>query len=363
MIAALRCLLLHPWTWRASGLGSTAYVCLALPGVRLVLLGIGVTGFVFLNLLAWRHARAMTCYLPAGTRTPRPQHLSVREKVGVLFSGVVMPRPEVDARPADWGLSHEVHRIPGPEDLEAWHIPHPASRGAGPRGLVLLFHGYSDCKAEFLDEARAFHDLGFRCLLVDFRGCGGSTGSVTTVGVREADDVLAALAFARRRWPDEPFVLYGRSMGAVAVLRAMTTTPEPIAALVLECPFDRMLNTVKARFAAMGVPAFPSAQLLLFWGSVQRGFNGFTHNPVSYARQVRVPTVILHGSNDAWVTHEQIAAVHDNLAGPRRLLNFPGIGHESIVARVPAEWKACVDQFLTEHVLAADTETWFSRAS
>ena len=44
-------------------------------------------------------------------------------------------------------------------------------------------------------------------------------------------------------------------------------------AVVLECPFDRLLTTVEHRFELMGVPAFPLARLLTFWG----GVGGDTH--------------------------------------------------------------------------------------
>jgi alpha-beta hydrolase superfamily lysophospholipase len=343
--------------WVLLFLGAALVLLLALPAVLLpaawrpggwaLLAGVAALGFLALNVLAWRHARAMTHYASAGQRTPKPQNLSLREKLRVLFSGVVLPRPELPETPGDHGLPWEVHTLHGPETLEAWYVPHPR-----PRGLVAMFHGYADCKATLLPEAAAFHALGWSCLLVDFPGCGGSTGCVTTIGAREADDVLRTLAFARGRWPGVPLVVYGQSMGSAAVLRAAAGAGIRADAFVLECPFDRMLNTVKARFRAMGVPAFPSAHLLLFWGGVQLRFNGFRHNPVEYARSVTCPTLLLHGAADAWITPAQIEALYANLRGPRRLQLFPGVGHESLVERCPGEWKAAVDGFLSLYVAA-----------
>ena len=46
-----------------------------------------------------------------------------------------------------------------------------------------------------------FRKLGYSTLLVDFRGSGGSSEATTTIGVLEADDVAAAVAFARTTWP------------------------------------------------------------------------------------------------------------------------------------------------------------------
>lgn len=47
-------------------------------------------------------------------------------------------------------------------------------------------------KASMLPAAKAFHDLGYKVVLVDFRGSGGSTGEGTTVGYREAEDFVKA---------------------------------------------------------------------------------------------------------------------------------------------------------------------------
>lgn len=69
-------------------------------------------------------------------------------------------------------------------------------------------------------------------------------------------------------------------------------------AVILEAVFDTMLHTVEHRFGAMGVPAFPNAELLLFWGGVQGGFNGFDHNPVEYAGSLSCPALFMHGGLD-----------------------------------------------------------------
>ena len=37
-------------------------------------------------------------------------------------------------------------------------------------------------------------------------------------------------------------------------------------AVVVESVFDRLLSTAENRFHSMGIPAFPMARLLIFWG-------------------------------------------------------------------------------------------------
>ena len=201
-------------------------------------------------------------------------------------------------------------------------------------------------EAELLPEAKALHELGYASLLVDFRGSGGSAGAATTIGVSEADDVAAAFAYARRTWPGLTVVLFGQSMGGTAVLRAVIVHGLEPPAVILACPFDRLVTTVGNRFGSMGLPAFPAAGLLVFWGGVQHGFNGFRHNPVDYAKRVRCPVLLLQGDLDPRVTPAQARAIFANLAGEKYFELLLGVGHENHATSNPEQWKKAVQQFL-----------------
>src|SRR5260370_8799116 len=95
-----------------------------------------VLAFVLINVLAYRQARAMTHFAPGGTRTANPEELSFLGKFKAVLWGVLVPRPNQDATPADAGLDYETVRFPsGRHPLEAWYVPNAADRGLG-----LLFH-------------------------------------------------------------------------------------------------------------------------------------------------------------------------------------------------------------------------------
>ncbi len=318
------------WLWRHRKLS-----------LGLVVLG----GLILLNLVAYMHAHAMTHFTPAGSRTQNPEELSRWQKVKVVFGGVTIPRPANDTDPGRLGLPFEVRRLRTRDglSLEGWYIPPPDAA----RGLVALFHGYSASKASLLREARAFHELGYAAFLIDFRGSGGSDGDETTIGVAEAEDVACAWEYVRAQWPGQRVVLFGQSMGSAAILRAVAVGDVRPDALVLESPFDQLLSTVKNRFGSMGLPAFPLAHLLVFWGGVQHGFNGFRHNPVDYAARVSCPTLLMHGTKDVRVTPAQTQMIFDALAGDKRLEAFDNVGHASYVAAQPAAWRQRVSAFLS----------------
>lgn len=299
--------------------------------------------FLALNAFALVHAHAMTHFVAGGDRTAPPEMLTRWQKFKVLLTGVRIPRPENAAMPAAVQLPFDTHRLKTADgvELEAWFVPHD-----GAKGLILMFHSYASCKATQLLEAKALYELGYALLMVDFRGSGGSQGNATTVGYLEAEDVAAAARFAQEHWPHEPLILYGQSMGAAAILRAVALGSVHPRAIIVECPFDRMLSTVENRFAAMKLPAFPLARLLIFWGSLEQGYWGFGHNPADYARQVTCPTLLMHGQRDPRVTRAQADSVYANLAGAKQFALFEDAEHMSYLRNEPEHWRKVVAGFL-----------------
>ena len=117
-------------------------------------------------------------------------------------------------------------------------------------------------------------------------------------------------------------------------------------AVILEAPFARLVNAVKSRVRAIKVPAFPITELLVFWGGVQHGFNGFALNPVTYAKSVECPTLILQGKLDKWTTLKEINEIFQNLQGSKQLVIFPDAGHDLLVTVDKELWKRSIEEFL-----------------
>jgi alpha-beta hydrolase superfamily lysophospholipase len=311
---------------------------------------LALLGLLLANALAWVQARAMTHFVAGAPPLDRLAAAPLPDKLRALVTGVGLPRPENRHTPADHYLPFETHHIAlqDGEQLEAWFVPQPQ-----PRGIVLMFHGYAGAKEAFLTPAAQLYQLGYSSLLVDFRGSGGSSRSDTTLGLREADDVAASFAYAQRRWPGQPVVLYGISMGGAAVLRAVAVNGVRPAAIIVEGVFDRLLTTVQHRFDALRLPSWPLAQLLVFWGGVQLGYDGFQHNPVDYAGAVACPTLVMRGERDPWVTGAETQALAARIGAPKRVVEVPGVGHEMpYVYPAPDLWVATVKRFLAEEVPA-----------
>ncbi len=304
---------------------------------------IAVIGFVTLNMLAYNHAWSMTNFTSSGGRTIKPEVLSVWQKAKVLLAGVNVPRPTGHRAPSDLAADCRELKISVSDNitLDAWYCDRDQSTP-----LVILFHGYSAEKTSLLIEAHELLEMGASVMLVDFRGSGGSSESYTTIGVRESEDVASVVRYAKKNLSHSSTILFGQSMGAVAILKAIQDHGTQPDAVILEAVFDTMLSTVRNRFHAMGVPSWPSAELLVFWGGRQWGFNGFRHNPVDYATSVKCPALFMHGHDDPRATLDEGHRVFDAVPGVKEFVLFDDSGHESYCAAHPGEWRNAVEKMI-----------------
>lgn len=295
--------------------------------------------FVLLNAMAYMHAYKFTHFSNAdAVADVEDVPKSFSKKLLMAVTGVSASRPRNTAQPL---CAYITERIGSNNDVEAWYMDQPESKGT-----VIIFHGYKGDKSKMLDKADVFFEIGYNTLVVDFMGSGGSEGNATTIGFKEAQQVLDCYKHIIERDSENRIYLFGTSLGAVAILKAINDHGITPAGIIIECPFGTMYQTVSARFKMVGMPAFPMAGLLVFWGGVQHGFWGFSHNPVEYAGNVTCPTLLLYGEKDDRVSREEIDAIFNNLQGEKYRRTYPDAGHSNYLKQYPAKWKRDVSAFL-----------------
>ena len=215
------------------------------------------------------------------------------------------------------------------------------------QGTVLLFPGNRSTKdRQLISPAQSFAKLGYDSLLIDYQGMGGSSGYTTTVGMHEAQDVRVAVVSMQSLDLKPPVILYGVSMGSAAILRAIATTNLHPDAIIIELPFARFVDAVRSRLRRHHIPAFPTAELLVFWGGVQHGVNGFGHNPVEFAQSVTCPALVIHGQQDPWTTVAEVKQLFQNLSQPKKLVISPDTGHHQLIGVDRPLWEASIMDFL-----------------
>jgi uncharacterized protein len=191
------------------------------------------------------------------------------------------------------------------ERVIVWYAP---PRGDKP--VVIYFHGNGEVVASRAPRYRRLTTDGTGVAVLSYRGYMGSTGRPTEDGLLE--DAEAAYRFVTSRWPSNPVVLWGHSLGTgVAVGLAARHS---VARLILEAPFSSTVDVAALRF-----PIMPVRWLMVdqFRSDERIG-------------AVKAPLLIMHGDQD-WVIPIRLGERLFELAHePKRFVRIAGGGHNDL---------------------------------
>jgi len=113
-----------------------------------------------------------------------------------------------------------------------------------PRGTVVLLHGYGLAQFSMAPWALRLAQEGWRCVLVDLRGHGESTGEQIYLGIQEVHDLSQLLdELAQDGQLKEPVTAFGESYGAALALRWKTVEPR-VHTVVAITPYAGLSNAV-----------------------------------------------------------------------------------------------------------------------
>ncbi len=294
--------------------------------------------FVLMNVIIAFHGYKFTHF---GNEVKKAEggtkQLTTTDKIKTIFFGVESTRPGDLVMPSQ---KYETVYLQSNVKLECWSL-----KADSAKGTVIIFHGYRGSKSDMIDRSDEFLKLGYNTLLVDFMGSGGSEGSSTTIGYKEAEEVKTCYDYVASKG-EKNIYLFGTSMGAVAIMKAENDYRLKATGLILECPFGTMYKTVSVRMKAMGVNPVPVAGMIMFWGGLESGFWPFSHNPEEYAKAIKLPTLLMWGEQDKRVSRAETDAIYANLPGPKTLKTFPLCGHQDYIPQYHDLWVNDVHFFL-----------------
>lgn len=225
--------------------------------------------------------------------------------------------------------------------LQGWYLKTDSIA----KGTVVLFHGHGGTKSGVYTESEAFRKMGYNTFLIDFRAHGNSGGNTTTIGYYEAEDVKLAYDFIKNKG-EKNIVLWGISMGAATITKAINDYALEPNKIILEMPFGSILKAAEGRIKMMQLPGEPLATLITFWGGVEHGFWAFNMKPVEFAKKINCPVLLQWGQNDPRVTRDETEMIFANITTPKKMVVYETAGHESLCKKENEKWLTEVHTFL-----------------
>ncbi len=189
-----------------------------------------------------------------------------------------------------------------------WVVPNLThSKPRRPKGTLLILHGYRDAKEDVLHWGIALAEAGYRCVLVDFRGHGESTGAVISYGAFEARDLeLVVDDLKRKRLFSNHIGVLGVSYGASVGLLLASQDDRVKTVVALE-PYSRAATGV-VEFAR-GVAPTQTAKISdatfqkgLDLAEKRGGFQWADADVFAGMETVQATVFLLHGEKDNWLS-------------------------------------------------------------
>jgi alpha-beta hydrolase superfamily lysophospholipase len=304
-----------------------------------------ISVFILLNIVTAFHAYKFTHFYNLDISVTKPEQMTGWEKAQAIMFGVNYPKKKITELPQVPYKDFAVKTEDG-LTLRGWHLKNADSVGL--KGAVIMFHGHANNRAGISNEAHFFTSIGYNVYMIDFRAHGQSEGEVCTIGYKEARDVKAVYDYAKKEFADDQIVLYGISLGAATITKAIAEYPSiKPAKIILEMPFATLSDAVKGRLRSMRLPEQPFSVLLTFWGGTQQGFWGFNHNPVDYVKKINCPVLLQWGVSDARVTRKETELLLKNIKSEEKfLVPYEKSKHESLYKNETAKWTQSVTWFL-----------------
>jgi alpha-beta hydrolase superfamily lysophospholipase len=214
------------------------------------------------------------------------------------------------------------------------------------RGTVILFHGLMGSKSKLIAEAAEFRDLGYNVLLPDVRAHGKSEGNMISIGYYEAEEVKLAYDYVHGMG-EKTIFLYGTSMGAVEILKAIPDYQLQPSGIIIEMPFLSLQSHLEGRARLLGFPEQPFGFFTSFWIGLEKGYNGWGFKTTKYARQVSCPVLMQYGNKDQMVLRYETDAIYESIVSKnKKLVIYEEASHELFLRKDPAVWRKEIKAFL-----------------
>lgn len=259
-----------------------------------------------------------------------------------LFVSIHPPRYYDDNKPSDYGLEYENVSFTTADKIKikGWLI-----MAENARGTVIVGHGYPFSKGNILPVAKFLYPE-YNLLFYDHRYLGESSGKITTIGIKEVEDVKAAVRFVRSRLgEDEKIALYGFSLSAAAMLMAK----QDVNAIVADSSYADLEMMLEHVYAGFGIFKLPFVKLTKLLARLFLGVDINNASPVNAVKDYDAPILVIHGKLDSQIPVEN--AYKLKASNPAiELWVVDNADHGQAYALAKQKYEARIKSFLKMHI-------------
>lgn len=206
-----------------------------------------------------------------------------------------------------------------------------ATGATPPAARLLVVHGNAGSAVHRGYFVHAFAAVAngtcWEVSLLEYSGYGARTG---TPGERSLADAAAGALAQLQREDTRPIYLLGESLGSGVACGLAAAFPNAVRGLVLITPFTSLTEV-----GAQHYPYLPVRLLLRD-----------RYDNVAALQRFAGPVAIVVAGRDEVVPAELGRNLHAGYAGPKRLWEHPGAGHNLLDYRPGADWTTEVSDFL-----------------
>jgi fermentation-respiration switch protein FrsA (DUF1100 family) len=180
--------------------------------------------------------------------------------------------------------------------------------------VILYFHGNAGDLSGWQFVAEDFTAHGYNFLIIDYRGYGKSSGTISEDGFYRDAEAAYMFLLQEKGFTPQDIIIYGRSVGSgVAVDLA---GKHKTRGLILESPYASLKKLANEKLPFL----FPSLYLLLSFNNIQK------------IKNVDSPVILLHGSIDTLIPASHSERLFKKIQSKKKMILIPGGSHNDLNA-------------------------------
>jgi uncharacterized protein len=180
------------------------------------------------------------------------------------------------------------------------------------KDVILYLHGNAGDLSNWQYISDDFTSLGYNFLIIDYRGYGKSTGTITEKGLYEDAETAFRYLTQQAGFSDKDIIVYGRSIGTGVATELATRYK--VKGLVLEAPFTSLKDLANQMYPFL----FPSLILR------------FHFNNIGKINNVKTPVLFFHGTHDELIPNTHTNKLYDKFIGKKNKIIIEGAGHNDV---------------------------------